>query len=156
MSAKNVRELKRSRQFALPKIPNQHSSRDNSTNESLPIRPQQKYLTITGDRHDEANRSHTLVKHSKLEVTKRKLKGSSVKQSLSRNKVSKLQPSSQSQAITSAPYNDADDQVIIHHTNTAENSIEANHIGTQQNVIHEKISIQQQNNDSAIASQEND
>mmetsp|Transcript_36303 Transcript_36303/g.44273 ORF Transcript_36303/g.44273 Transcript_36303/m.44273 type:complete len:88 (-) Transcript_36303:722-985(-) len=49
MSAKNVRDLKRARQFALPKIPRQHSPRDHSTNDNFKSERHQKYLKI-GDR----------------------------------------------------------------------------------------------------------
>ena len=86
MSAKNVRDLKRSRQFALPKITKQHSPRDNAMNDSFPMLAQQKYLTISGDRYETANRSHAVVKNSNLDGMKRKSKGSSMKQNVLRKK----------------------------------------------------------------------
>ena len=74
MSAKNVRDLRRARQFNLPKIPAQHSPRDNSTNDNFRSERQSKYLSI-GERHEPIRRSQAAIqdtRRTEVIVSKRK------------------------------------------------------------------------------------
>ena len=80
MSAKNVRDLKRARQFALPKIAKLHSPRDFSSSDTFPplVRPaHQKYLSIGAERPSKAEIKSTYGPfpktdlHKKMETEKR-------------------------------------------------------------------------------------
>ena len=74
MSAKNVRDLRRARQFNLPKLPPQHSPRDNSTNDNFRSERHSKYLTI-GERNEPIRRSQAAIqdtRRTEVIVSKRK------------------------------------------------------------------------------------